>query len=113
MTEQFFNYKEAIERLDGDEEFLLELLNELVEQIDENWPALQNVVSGKNYSELRAVAHSIKGAAANLNVEMLAAVFYELEEMGRSESMDGVEESMEKAKAYTERLREFLKDPKV
>jgi HPt (histidine-containing phosphotransfer) domain-containing protein len=112
MAETFFNYEEALERLDGDEEFLLELLNELAEQVDESWPMLEEAVDSKDFDNLRATAHSIKGAAANLNVEKMADAFFGLETLGRSNSLTGVEDLLKQAKTYHELLRDFLKNIK-
>jgi HPt (histidine-containing phosphotransfer) domain-containing protein len=110
MTETFFDYAEALERLDNDEEFLLELLNELVDQIDESLPDLKSAIEEKDHDSLRAVAHSIKGAAANLNVNEMAEVYFELEKLGRDGSTNGADSLLEQAIELNEKLREFLKN---
>lgn len=50
------------------------------------------------------LAHSLKGAAGSLNVQKSAAVFSDLEEIGRTGSMTGAQERIEKARQYTEQL---------
>jgi len=109
MTETFFEYDEALDRLDGDEEFLVELLNELVEQVDENMPEIKTAIETKDYTTLRGAAHGIKGAAANLNVGPMADVFKELEILGQDESVEGAELYFDQAAELNEKLREFLK----
>jgi len=44
MSEKLLDYREALERLGGDEEFLKELLDELISQIDENIESLKETV---------------------------------------------------------------------
>lgn len=113
MAEPFFDYQAAIERLDDDEEFLVELLNELVIQIDESWPSFKEAVDSADFDSMRAKAHSIKGAAANLNVEKVAEIFYGLEQLGHNKSMEGVDDLLQQARHYNELLRDFLKTVKL
>jgi len=110
MSEVFFDYQQAIERLDGDEEFLRELLYELVEQVDESWSGFEEAISSKDHETLRRLAHSIKGAAANLNVDKMAELFAILESLGRSESFEGVEEYIEQIRELNESLRSYLNE---
>jgi HPt (histidine-containing phosphotransfer) domain-containing protein len=110
MPETFFNYEEALERLDGDEEFLLELLNELVEQCNTDWPVFQTAIKKQDYKSLRSTAHGLKGAAANLCVDPMADVFFEIEKKGASNSLEDVEDLLNKAHQYKDALETFLKD---
>ncbi len=89
MVKKVIDWETAIERLGGDKEFLIELLNELVEQIDQSLPDLKTAIEQKNYSDVRSIAHGLKGAAANLGADQISARFYELEMMGKNENLDG------------------------
>ena len=89
MEKKVIDWETAVERLGGDKEFLIELLNELVEQIDQSMPGLKQAIEQKNYPEVRSIAHGLKGAAANLGADKISAKFYELETMGKEQKLDG------------------------
>lgn len=110
MPEMPFDYEKAIERVDGDEEFLRELLFELADQVDESWAVIEEAISSKDFSKLRSRAHSIKGAAANLNVEKMTELFSKLEILGQTESLEGIDAYLEELRAVNQSLRNFLKN---
>jgi len=108
MSENLIDYDEAVERLGGDEEFLIELLNELVEQVNENYDTLKSAIVDTNYDELKAIAHGLKGAAANLNVTRMATHFMKLESMGSNQTIDGANEVLAKLSEDRDELVLFL-----
>ncbi len=108
MAEELINYPEALERLGGDEEFLLELLEELLVQVDENLPSIKNAVSDQQFDDLRALSHSLKGASANLNVTRMAAHFCELENRGQDKVIDDVQKFIELVENDRHELEQFL-----
>ncbi|MHB2156434.1 Hpt domain-containing protein [Calditrichota bacterium GD2] len=89
MEKKIIDWETAIERLGGDKEFLVELLNELVDQIEQSLPELKTAIEQNAFEEVRSVAHGLKGAAANLGADKISAKFYELEVMGKEEKLDG------------------------
>ncbi len=108
MAEELINYPEALERLGGDEEFLLELLQELLVQVDENLPSIKNAVSDHQFDDLKALSHSLKGASANLNVTRMAAHFYELEHRGQNRIIDDIDKYIELVENDRAELEQFL-----
>ncbi len=92
MSAKLIDYQEALDRLGGDEEFLTELLHELLIQIDQNFSEMKQAIENKNYEELKSLSHSLKGASANLNVTRLANHFLTLEDLGSSKSVEGASE---------------------
>ena len=75
MSEKLLDYKEALQRLGDDEQFLNELLVELIYQVDENVGKIKEAIKNEDYDNLKSLAHSLKGASANLNVTRMAAHF--------------------------------------
>ena len=108
MSENLIDYQEALERLGGDEEFLKELLHELVDQFDQNFDEIKHAISSKNYDELRSLSHSLKGASANLNVTRMASHFLKLEDLGDSQKIDGAEKLLELVANDRNELELFL-----
>ena len=92
MAEKLIDFEEALERLGGDEDFLNELLHELLEQLDQNFEEIRRAINSKNYEDLKSLSHSLKGASANLNVKRMASRFLILEDLGASKSVDGATE---------------------
>lgn len=108
MVKKVIDWETAIERLGGDKEFLIELLNELVEQIDQSLPDLKTAIEQKNYSDVRSIAHGLKGAAANLGADKISAKFYELETMGKEKKLDGALDKFNEVLQMNEELKKEL-----
>ena len=108
MTQQLFDYKQALERLGGDEEFLNELLEELVTQVDESLVSLKQAIVSKDYQNLKNLSHSLKGASANLNVSRMASHFLELEDLGLENKTDGATDLLNLVAKDRNELKQFL-----
>jgi HPt (histidine-containing phosphotransfer) domain-containing protein len=108
MAGKLIDYKEALDRLGGDEEFLTELLHELLVQIDQNFSQIKRAIETKNYEELKMLSHSLKGASANLNVNRIANHFLNLEELGTTSSIDGANEILDLVFEDRNELEVFL-----
>jgi len=110
MAEALIDFENAMERLGDDKEFLIELLNELIEQVNSSQDSLKAAVEEKNYDELRFVAHGLKGAAANLDVSRMARIFKSLEDMGAQNNTDGAENLIKEAEESNKELAVFLEN---
>ena len=108
MNGKLLDYHEALDRLGGDEEFLNELLQELLIQIDQNFNEIKLAIENKNFSELKMISHSLKGASANLNVTRMADHFLSLEDLGSSNSIDGASDILELVGEDRNELEVFL-----
>ena len=108
MSRKLLDYQEALVRLGGDEEFLNELLHELLIQIDQNFDEIKEAIESKNFEELKALSHSLKGASANLNVTRIANHFLNLEDLGNSNSIEGASDILELVGEDRNELEVFL-----
>ncbi len=108
MNNQVIDLDSALERLGGDKEFLVELLEDLNDQIRESIPSIEKSIKDSDFTELRAKAHSIKGAAANLSVIGLANKFSELEQKALTEDGAGATELLENIKALKDEFDQAL-----
>lgn len=108
MPEQLIDFKQALKRLGGDEEFLNELLAELITQVDDSFEDLKQAIANKDYLNLKNLSHSLKGASANLNVSRMASHFLELEDLGLENKTDGANDLLSLVTEDRNELEEFL-----
>lgn len=83
------DYKKALAEFDGNEEFLMELVNDLLEEIKPQIETIRQAISDNEHEIVTREAHSIKGGAANLAAESLSGVAFELEKAGKAGNSEG------------------------
>lgn len=108
MQAQLIDYEGALDRLGGDEEFLSELLNEMVEQLKSELSALNSAIQNQDFKTLHQKAHGLKGASANLDITRLFELFKALEEKAIGQNLEGAEQLMQQISASTEELEQFV-----
>lgn len=99
---------EALERLGGDRDFLVELLGDLLEVAGSEISQLREALESEDEQVSIRSAHSIKGAAANLSAVRLSGIAREIEitcRDGRLKEARGMVDGLEEA---LEELREHL-----
>ena len=88
------DFNKALERAMGDEEFLVEILQEFLRQVPAQIEALQTALQQGDKETLRGQAHTLKGAAANLSLNGVTAAARRLEEMGRDGNLSKGKQSL-------------------
>ena len=83
----------ALEELGLDKEDFDEFVDDLKAFLEEGMPALKGAIESEDFTEVRAQAHAIKGALANLRFVQSADVAKKLEEMGRTSTDNGMASS--------------------
>lgn len=78
-----FNLDDLNHRLGSDPELISMVIGVFVEDMPQQIKALKEAVKGQDTKEATRLAHSIKGAAANVGGESLQAAALKLEEAGR------------------------------
>jgi HPt (histidine-containing phosphotransfer) domain-containing protein len=96
------------ELADGDANTLRELVDLFTSQTTRQLSQLEAAVSANKSEEVRHLAHSCKGASATMGMGPLAAIFYELEKMGRAGNLDGAPPALASATAEFTRVQNFL-----
>ena len=91
----FVDVQSALDELGLDKEDFEEFVQELKSFTDEELPKLRGVVQGRDFTEIRAQAHALKGALANLRFVEAAEFAKKLESAGRESLDDGLEELLE------------------
>jgi len=108
MDQELLDYNKALHRIGGDAEFLIELLTDLVNQVDDSLDRLKQAVSSNDYEDLITLSHNLKGASANLNVTRLASHFLELEDLGMEKKTDGAIDLLNLVSADKDELHQFI-----
>ena len=83
LPENLIDLNDGLSRVGGDEEFFIELLNDLAELGKDCLSKLKEAVKISDGELLRKTAHSLKGASGNLGAKELQKISFELEKMGR------------------------------
>jgi len=76
------NWESALEQVGGDEEFLNEVLGDLLTESDTAETDLKNAIETKNFDSVMKAAHRIKGSASYLCCEQLRETSFQLQNMG-------------------------------
>lgn len=90
VMSQLVNISEALEELGLDQSDYDEFLVDLKSFLDESLPELDNAIQSGNFTEIRAKAHAIKGALANLRFVAAAKVAQVIELQGKDNVPDGL-----------------------
>ena len=109
MEEKLIDFEIALDRLGGDKDFLLELYDELNEQMNLTLEQIQSAVESSDFTQLRSVAHGMKGASSNLGADRLSAYFRQLEKLGSDQSVSGATEIVDKIKLTHTEMLNYLK----
>jgi len=100
---------EGLVRTTGaDKEFLAELLQTFFDDTPKELAAMHQSLQNKRAEEFRRAAHSLKSNCATFGALGLSAMFRELEELGKSGSLQGADERLERAEEEYARVRPLL-----
>ncbi len=101
--EQVFNRKELLDRLDGNEELLVEIVEVFLGDIPLQMEKLKEALQNGEAAVIQRQAHTMKGAAANINAESMRQAAWEVE-------MAAKEGNWEKARSLTQVLEMRFED---
>jgi len=96
------------ELADGDKDTLRELIELFTKQTTRQLSQMEVAVRASKSEELRHLAHSCKGASATMGMAPLAAIFFELEKLGRAGTVEGAAPLLASAAAEFTRVQNFL-----
>jgi len=99
--------KKAIERAMGDKDFLEEMLGQFIMSMPVQVQALKTAIEEDNAEALQREAHTLKGSAANLSADSIAAAALRLEQMGREKDLTAGEQAFVDLEAELTRLEAY------
>ncbi|MCK5214613.1 MAG: Hpt domain-containing protein [Candidatus Omnitrophica bacterium] len=71
MSKEILDLEDALERVMGDEELLLELMGDFQAHYIESRQKLAQLSTQKDFAQMKDVIHSMKGAAGNLSIHAM------------------------------------------
>ncbi|MGB7060939.1 MAG: PAS domain S-box protein [Candidatus Zixiibacteriota bacterium] len=98
----------ALDRFDGDKEFLTNMLQEFLDSASGQLETLEKAVEREDAELIEREAHSIKGAAGNLGATGIADVSLKLELLGRKADLSGGNEVIARLKTEFKRLEKYV-----
>ena len=103
---------EALQRVRGKEKFLVSLVELFMKDMPDRIVELEQAVGKQDIDEAQAIAHAIKGVAANLSAIALSRLAAQLEQAAKNQQPEAVEANMANiVEAYplvTEKFQEYL-----
>ncbi|RMH69745.1 MAG: Hpt domain-containing protein [Gemmatimonadetes bacterium] len=81
---------DLIELGDGDTEFITDLIQTFLTDAEETIPQLKAAIEAGDAEKIRRIAHSLKGASANIGGIGIAEVGEQIEQKGRDGDLAGV-----------------------
>ena len=108
ISDTIIDYKSALERIGGDQEFLDELLGIYIEEFTSSIGALGKALLEKDFKSIQEIGHSLKGSSANLSLLQLRDQAYLIEKAGRDNDLQLAEQSTGQLKLEFQRLEKHL-----
>ena len=99
-----------LDSLGGDVEFLKELVDAYLDSTPGLFAAMRQAAANGDAAGLQRAAHTLKSGSASMGALALAARCKELEDMGRSGSLDGAEARIDAAEAAYDDAAAALRD---
>ncbi|MFZ1083457.1 MAG: PAS domain S-box protein [Terracidiphilus sp.] len=105
-----FDWTSVLERLEGDEELARIVIEAFLEDAPHQIQELKNLARNGDAAASGRLAHSIKGAAANVGGERVRKVAAEMEKAADSGSVNAVNQRMKELEAQFHLLRDAIKN---
>jgi len=107
------NMKEVMEILDGDKELLIECFDELLNLMPQTLAEIQSAIEQGNASSLDEAAHGLKGSLKYIAADHAADVAYQLEIMGKDNSLGGAYDIFRNLYEACEKVKDFMEQYKT
>ncbi len=102
------DFCEVLDRIGGDTSFLNELLDIYFQEYAEKKRLLEEAVAREDFKQVCELAHSLKGASANLGLARLRRVAFSLETAGRERQIQLAQGAVRSLEMEIQTLKDFL-----
>jgi HPt (histidine-containing phosphotransfer) domain-containing protein len=99
---------EVLARVGGDEKLLRDVVRIFLEDLPTMMEQIRRAVADRDAHNLHQAAHRLKGAVANFSLSGAADAALQLEMMGRSRDLSGVEAALDNLERETASSKETL-----
>jgi HPt (histidine-containing phosphotransfer) domain-containing protein len=106
---EIFDRQALLQRVDGDQELLEELVHIFLDHTPRQLHGLRQALEAGDASALQEQAHSIKGAAASLSAEAVRQAAGNLESAGKNQNLEEAPAFLEALTQEFARFQEVLK----
>jgi HPt (histidine-containing phosphotransfer) domain-containing protein len=110
LPENYILWDDSVARVGGEEDFLIELLNDLKAMVHENIEKIQKHINKNNYKEIRELAHSMKGASGNLGLNIMYDTTLNLENNAKEQNVENVNKYFKNLEIDYKNLKILLSD---
>ncbi len=108
MSKIIIDVDDALKRIQDDKELLVELIEIFLDDCPKKMKELKAFEQDKNAIGLSEVAHSIKGAAANISAVGLRKIFFEIEEMAKNNNFESISQRIKQASLEIKEIEEYF-----
>lgn len=108
-SDSAFDLDEALARVEGDKELLIEMINLFLEDSLDLMVDIRTAIEQGDAEKLRRAAHTLKGAVSALSASKAASLALRLETLGREKELDKAEGAYIELDREMNALREALK----
>ncbi|MFA5059152.1 MAG: Hpt domain-containing protein [Candidatus Omnitrophota bacterium] len=84
MSDDIIDLNEVLERVQDDKELLLELIGIFLGDCPAKLSAMKMAAEKKDFGQIKDLAHSLKGASANISAKKISAIFLQIEQMAKN-----------------------------
>ena len=107
---EIFNFREAVETFLGNEATVRKLVGSYIEKTEAQIPRIEEALSASDTESSRELAHSIKGSALNLSMQVLGEAALKLEYSSRDAELEASIENLAELKTAFKQLKKYLAD---
>ncbi len=107
MSQEIIDLKDVLERVQGDKELLVELLDIYQEDFLVKRQALGDAIAGQDIAKVKEVAHSMKGSSGNISAKPLYAACLKIESLAKEGKTEGMQEVAVAIDGYFEEVKVF------
>jgi|GEM_PF-2535432 len=100
--------EKAIKRAMGDKAFLKKMLQHFLKKVPTQITALRTALEQGDAEALKVQAHTLKGTAANLSADGIAAAALCLEQMGREKDLSAGDQALENLEAELVPIKDYI-----
>jgi signal transduction histidine kinase/DNA-binding response OmpR family regulator/HPt (histidine-containing phosphotransfer) domain-containing protein len=105
---QIFNLSDLMNRFDNDSDLIKILCNIFLEDVPTQILLLETAIKTKNRSEIKRIAHSIKGASSNIGGTNLFKTAETIEETAKTSSIPKLNKQLKKLKTDFNKLQTII-----
>ncbi|MBD3234424.1 MAG: response regulator [candidate division Zixibacteria bacterium] len=103
-----FDKKVALERVEGDEEILSEVVVLFLNDYENLLSKIRQAAESDDFDTLKRTAHTLKGAAGNIGAESVYSTAYQLENIGENKNLDDAEKAVSMLQKELDKLIPLL-----